>query len=91
MIRPANLRLRCLGYRRAISCHFVSARSHWIDVTGTLQEEIKVEDEIYEMTSSRVTDAALFARFADKYEEKYGNRPRNENIDEIYLLQLVSR
>ena len=89
---PYSVNIWVLELEGALYLHAGANRATWVEhLEADPRLRIKVEDEIYEMTSSRVTDAALFARFADKYEEKYGNRPRNENIDEIYLLQLVSR
>lgn len=36
---------RTQGYRKAISCHYASADCQWIDVKGTIQEEISKEVE----------------------------------------------
>jgi len=36
---------RTQGFRKAISCHYASADCHWIDVKGTIQEEIAHEIE----------------------------------------------
>jgi phytanoyl-CoA hydroxylase len=36
---------RTQGYRKAISCHYASADCNWIDVKGTIQEEIAHEVE----------------------------------------------
>ena len=33
----------------------------------------------------------LLERFAEVYEGKYGNRPRNENVSEVYLYRLTGR
>jgi hypothetical protein len=43
------------------------------------------------MATIRVEDAAEFASFADAYEKKYGMRPRNENVSEVYLYRLGAR
>jgi len=39
------------GYRKAISCHYASADCHWIDVKGTIQEEIA--NEVESMAASK--------------------------------------
>lgn len=46
---------------------------------------------IYELKATRVTDADQFEKFAQEWEAKYGNRPRNENVDETYLYRLTAR
>ncbi len=48
-------------------------------------------ERLFLLRASRVEGAEEFARFADVYEKKYGTRPRNENIDEIYLFRLGVR
>jgi hypothetical protein len=52
---------------------------------------LKVEDRLYELQAQRVTSAEEFADFAQAYEARYGRRPRNENIDEVYLFRLAGR
>lgn len=52
---------------------------------------LKVEDRLYELDAQRVTSAEEFAGFARAYEARYGTRPRNENIDEVFLFRLVAR
>jgi len=48
-------------------------------------------DTLYELNAERVTAAEEFAGFADAYEVRYGTRPRNENVAEVYLFRLVAR
>jgi hypothetical protein len=43
------------------------------------------------MSAVRVEDPAEFAIFADAYKKKYGTRPRNENVAEVYLYRLGAR
>lgn len=49
------------------------------------------EEQIYELKADRVTDPDVFEEFAQAWEAKYGNRPRNENVDETYLYRLTAR
>ena len=51
----------------------------------------RVNDSIYELAASRVDGQEEFDRFSDAYEEKYGRRPRNENVGEAYLFRLGAR
>ena len=50
-----------------------------------------VNGSIYELTAAQETDATQFEKFAQEWEAKYGNRPRNENVDETYLYRLTAR
>jgi hypothetical protein len=52
---------------------------------------VAMDGSIYELTAVRVVGAAEFGRFAEAYEMKYGFRPRNENIGEIYVYRLGPR
>jgi len=42
------------GFRKAISCHFASSKCDYIDVKGTVQENI--EDEVREIVKKRIGD-----------------------------------
>jgi len=67
-------------------------RTQWVEnIAGNPDVRLKVGDEIFELQAIRVTDAALFETFARTWESKYGNRPRNERVDETYLFRLVPR
>jgi len=46
---------------------------------------------LYELAGARVTDADEFEWFAQAWEAKYGNRPRNENVAETWLMRLRPR
>jgi hypothetical protein len=52
---------------------------------------MSMDDRLYDLTATRVTDAAEFAAFSDAYETRYGLRPRNENVAEVYLFRLTAR
>jgi hypothetical protein len=51
---------------------------------------LKIEDRLYELHAQRVTSAEEFAGFAQAYEARYGTRPRNENVDAVYLFRLAA-
>ena len=53
--------------------------------------KLLIDDQLFELTSWRVSDQAEFDEFANVYEDKYGNRPRNENVSEAYLYRLAPR
>ena len=52
---------------------------------------LKSGNSLYQLKAQRVLNADFFKNFAVAWEEKYGNRPRNENYSETYLFQLSRR
>ena len=52
---------------------------------------LKSGNSLYKLRAQRVLNADFFKKFAVVWEEKYGNRPRNENYSETYLFQLSRR
>lgn len=66
--------------------------TNWVkNIEQNADVRLRAEGLIYELHATRITDAALFALFAKAWEAKYGNRPRNENVDETYLFKLQPR
>lgn len=67
-------------------------RTTWVEnIENNVNVRLGVEGRIYELTAARITDAGTFETFARAWESKYGNRPRNENVDETYLFRLSRR
>ena len=50
-----------------------------------------VQGSIYELRGTREQDPEQFEKFARAWESKYGNRPRNEKVNETYLYRLTPR
>ena len=89
---PYSVNIWVLALDGSLYLHAGANRSTWVEhLEADPRIRVRIDGKIYELASTRVTDAAEFERFAAKYETKYGNRPRNENIDEIYLLRLGAR
>ena len=89
---PYSVNIWVLALDDVLYLHAGANRATWVEhLEADPRLRVRVEDSLYELTSARVTDEGEFMRFAEKYETKYGNRPRNENIDEIYLLRLEAR
>jgi hypothetical protein len=89
---PYSVNVWAVGMGAALYLHAGANRSKWVEnMQANPLVRVRVERRIFELTASRVTEQGEFARFADRYEEKYGNRPRNEKVDEIYLYRLVAR
>ena len=66
--------------------------ANWVEnIDADPRVRLQSEGEVFELIATRVTRAAHFERFALAWEAKYGNRPRNENVDETYLYQLTPR
>ena len=81
-----------VGVDADLYLHAGANRTTWVEHLDTDPRiRARIDDKIYELASTRVTDAEEFASFADAYELKYGVRPRNENVAEIYLLRLAAR
>ena len=89
---PYSVSIWAVGVGDVLYLHAGANRTTWIEhLEVDPRLRARVDDRIYELVSSRVTDADEFALFAEAYDEKYGVRPRNENVDEVYLLRLEAR
>ena len=89
---PYSINIWVTALENQLYLHAGANRAAWVEhleVNSLLR--VAIEDSLYEMVVTRVSDASEFARFADAYEVKYGSRPRNEDIAEIYLYRLAGR
>ena len=76
----------------ALYVHAGANRATWVVHMETdPRVRVRVENAIFELNATRVTDAGEFSRFSDAYEKKYDRRPRNENVKEAYLFRLEPR
>ena len=67
-------------------------QTQWVkNITGNQNVRLKIGEAIFELRAHRVNDAGVFETFAQTWESKYGNRPRNENVDETFLFRLSPR
>jgi len=72
--------------------HAGANRSRWAEhIEADPRVRIRVSESIYELVATRVREQSELDRFAEAYDEKYGLRPRNENVDEVYLFRLEPR
>ncbi len=89
---PYSVNIWAVGLERHLYLHAGGNRTTWIEhLEADPRLRARVAGTLYELEASRVRDAEEFARFADAYEAKYGSRPRNENITEIYVYRLAAR
>jgi len=64
-------------------------RATWVEnIEMNTNVRLRANELIYSLRATRITDAATFEVFAQAWEAKYGNRPRNESVDETYLFRL---
>lgn len=89
---PYSVNIWAVGLGDRLYVHSGTNRATWIEHMETdPQVRAKVGESIFALQAEQVTSAEEYSIFANAYEKKYGNRPRNENISEIYLYRLVSR
>ncbi len=89
---PYSVKLWIIGLGSAAYVHAGANRTTWVEhIESNNEVRLLADGALYDLQAVRVTDAAEFKRFADAYEGKYGNRPRNENVNEAYLFRLQPR
>ncbi len=89
---PYSVNIWVAGLGDQLYVHAGENRATWVEhMEANPLVRAQVGEHLFSLRASRVTDAEEFARFADVYEGKYGTRPRNENIAEIYLYRLGAR
>ncbi|MFK7896312.1 MAG: hypothetical protein AB8G23_10770 [Myxococcota bacterium] len=89
---PYSVNIWAIGLGERLYVHSGANRATWIEHMETdPRVRAKVGEQVFALQAERVVSAEEFAIFANAYEKKYGNRPRNENISEVYLYRLTSR
>ncbi len=89
---PYSINIWAVGLSDHLYLHAGGNRTTWVEnLEVDPNVRVAIDGTLYELAASRVEDAGEFARFADAYEVKYGMRPRNENIEEIYVYRLGAR
>ena len=86
------MKLWVLGVGPDLYVHAGANRATWVEhIEANPDVRLLVGENLYELQAVQVKDQAEFDRFAEPYEAKYGNRPRNENVSEVYLYRLEKR
>lgn len=86
---PYSVNIWIVGIEDRLYVHAGANRSTWVEnMEADPSVRVRMDETIYELTATRVEDQAEFDVFADAYQAKYGSRPRNEYIDEVYLFRL---
>ena len=89
---PYSVKLWIIGVGSNLYVHAGANRAAWIEhLEADPQVKVLIGEALYELSAERVTSQAEFDDFAGTYDQKYGNRPRNENVNEAYLYRLVPR
>ena len=66
--------------------------ANWVEhIEGNALVRLQSDNLVYALKAERVTDPGHFEQFAQAWETKYGNRPRNESVQETYLFRLSKR
>jgi len=89
---PYSVKLWIVGMGPVAYNHAGANLTTWVEhIEADPRVKILSEGKLYELKAERVTSQEEFDRMAEVYDAKYGNRPRNEDIEEIYLYRLVAR
>jgi len=89
---PYSINIWGVGVGDQLYLHAGANRTSWVEnLEVDPNVRVAIDGTLYELSASRVEEAEEFARFADAYEAKYGLRPRNENISEIYVYRMGAR
>ncbi len=89
---PYSVNLWAQELGSVVYLHAGDNRAAWVEHLETDPRlRMRVGGDLYELSAVRVTSQEEFDRFADAYDAKYGLRPRNENVEEVYLLRLGPR
>ena len=89
---PYSINLWVIGAPNHAYVHAGANRATWVEhIEADPSVRLKSGSAVYELHAERVISRAEFASFSDAYEAKYGNPPRNENVQEAYLFRLTAR
>ena len=89
---PYSVKLWIIGMGSDLYVHAGANRATWVEhIEQDANVRLLIDEALFELKAVRVESAEEFEAFAEVYEEKYGNRPRNENVNEAYLFRLSSR
>ena len=66
--------------------------ARWVEnILKNPNVRLLIGDKLFELNAVRVASQSEFDEFAQYYQSKYGSQPRNEDVDEAYLLRLEPR
>ena len=89
---PYSINVWAVALDGNLYLHAGASRTTWVqNLEADPRTRVRVEGKLNELAAERVETAEEFARFADAYEAKYDTRPRNENVEEVYVFRLTPR
>ncbi|MDJ0786890.1 MAG: DUF2255 family protein [Myxococcota bacterium] len=89
---PYSVNIWVVALDEHLYVHAGENRATWVEhMDADPAVRLAAGGSIYELTAARVVDQAEFDRFSEAYDEKYGLRPRNENVAEAHLYRLSAR
>ena len=90
--KPYSVNIWVTAAGEQLYVHAGANRSAWVEyIEADPNVRLRVNESIYQLSASRVEDQAEFDHFSAAYEKKYGRRPRNESVAEVYLFRLTAR
>lgn len=89
---PYSVKLWILGVGPDLYVHAGANRTTWVEhIEADPNVRVLIGDKLYELRAERVTSQEEFDAMAIPYKAKYGNAPRNPDINEAYLFRLLPR
>ena len=89
---PYSVNIWVIALGANLYVHAGTNRAQWVEnMEADARVRMRIGETIYALNAARVAAQKEFNRFSDAYEEKYGRRPRNENVEEAYLFRLTPR
>lgn len=89
---PYSVNLWAVEMGPVVYLHAGATRAAWVEhLEADPRLRMRVGEDLYALRAAPVGSQEEFDRFAGAYEAKYGVRPRNENVAEVYLLRLEPR
>ena len=89
---PYSVNLWVVGEEERLYVFAGANYTTWVEhIDANPHVRLRIGSTIYELQAERVTDKGEMAWFAERWDAKYGNRPRNENVAETWLMRLTPR
>ncbi|MFP6654126.1 MAG: hypothetical protein VCB25_00765 [Myxococcota bacterium] len=89
---PYSVNLWIIALGDSLLVHAGTNRAAWVEhIEANASVRVQVEEKIFELVATRVSEQSEFDAFSDAYEKKYSVRPRHEDVREAYLYRLRAR
>ncbi len=89
---PYSVKLWIIGFDDRLYVHAGTNLARWVEnILKNPNVRLLIGDKLFELNAVRVASQSEFDEFAQYYQSKYGSQPRNEDVNEAYLLRLEPR